>query len=103
MFVAQAGERRINRADHKLDIAPLESEHFRIAKRLRDYRVTRIQITEPHLFCRLCLFLSLMCKGHKGQRERRTQENRTSFPGSISKSSASESSVFGLITSSMNF
>jgi hypothetical protein len=48
MFVAQAGERRINRADHKLDPAPFESEHFRIAKRLRDYRVTRIEITEPH-------------------------------------------------------
>ena len=31
------------------------------------------------------------------------QENRTSFPGSISKSSTNESSVFGLITSSMNF
>ena len=30
-------------------------------------------------------------------------ENRTSFPGSISKSSTIESSVFGLITSSMNF
>ncbi len=30
-------------------------------------------------------------------------ENRTSLPGSISKSSASESSVFGLITSSTNF
>jgi len=30
-------------------------------------------------------------------------ENRTSLPGSISKSSPSESSVFGLITSSMNF
>ena len=30
-------------------------------------------------------------------------ENRTSFPGSISKSSTIESSVFGLITSSVNF
>jgi len=48
MFVAQAGERRINRADHKLDAAPFESEHFRIAKRLRDYRVTGIQITQAH-------------------------------------------------------
>src|ERR1051325_967266 len=32
-----------------------------------------------------------------------TYENRTSLPGSISKSSESESAVFGLITSSMNF
>jgi len=30
-------------------------------------------------------------------------ENRTSLPGSISKSSTSESSVLGLITSSTNF
>ena len=30
-------------------------------------------------------------------------ENRTSLPGSISKSSVSESSVFGLTTSSTNF
>ena len=30
-------------------------------------------------------------------------ENRTSLPGSISKSSTSESSVFGLMTSSANF
>jgi hypothetical protein len=30
-------------------------------------------------------------------------ENRTSFPGSISKSKTKESSVFGLITSSLNF
>jgi hypothetical protein len=48
MFVAQAGERRINRADHKLDTAPFESEHFRIAKRLRDYRVTGIKVTQAH-------------------------------------------------------
>src|ERR1051325_7339179 len=32
-----------------------------------------------------------------------TYENRTSFPGSISKSRISESAVLGLITSSMNF
>ena len=36
-------------------------------------------------------------------RARFSYENRTSLPGSISKSSPSESSVFGLITSSMNF
>jgi hypothetical protein len=46
--MAQAGERRIDRADHKLDPAPFESEHFRIAKRLRDYRVTGIQVAESH-------------------------------------------------------
>ena len=33
----------------------------------------------------------------------RYYENRTSLPGSISKSSARKSSVFGLITSSTNF
>ena len=33
----------------------------------------------------------------------RDQENRTSFPGSISKSRLKESDVFGLMISSMNF
>src|SRR5262245_13268039 len=38
-----------------------------------------------------------------GRTLRCSYENRTSLPGSISKSSTNESSVFGLITSSMNF
>src|SRR6267143_3668651 len=33
----------------------------------------------------------------------KNQENRTSLPGSISKSRLSESAVFGLMISSMNF
>ena len=48
VFVTQAGERRIDRTDYKLDAALFESEHFRIAKRLRDYRVTGIQIAQAH-------------------------------------------------------
>jgi len=58
-----------------------------------------------------CAPLSQYVDRHAGTRRppqmgrtlRCSYENRTSFPGSISKSSASESSVFGLITSSMNF
>jgi hypothetical protein len=46
--MAQAGERGIDRADHKLDAAPFESEHFRIAKRLRDDRIAGIQIAQAH-------------------------------------------------------
>ncbi len=79
--MAQAGERRIHRADHQFDAAPFEREHFGVAKRLRDYRVTRIQITEPHLFCRLCLFLSPVCKGHKGQRDKNDSGKPNVFPG----------------------
>src|SRR5438552_19201217 len=37
------------------------------------------------------------------KRATQNHENRTSLPGSISKSSVSESSVFGLTTSSTNF
>jgi hypothetical protein len=48
MFVTQTGERRIDRANLELDAAPFQSQHFGIAKRLRDHRIPGVKIAEPH-------------------------------------------------------
>lgn len=46
--MAQTGEWGINRADHEFDAPLLQRQHLRVAKCLRYYWVSRIQITEPH-------------------------------------------------------
>src|ERR1043166_6485007 len=92
----------MHRCDHQVPAPALELEHFRVAKRLGDDRVTRVEVAEAH-FRRLCRFRPRR-KGHKGQKGHKPRyENRTSFPGSISKSRVRESAVFGLMISSMNF
>src|ERR1043166_5402087 len=48
VFMAQTSEWRIHRADYELDAAPFQRQHFRVAKRLRDYGETGVKITEPH-------------------------------------------------------
>src|SRR6266568_8509969 len=115
MFVPQTGEWRINRANLKLDAAPLQRQHLSIAKRLRNDRIPGVKITEPHsLQLRIadCGLWMQSSESESGitlfQSEIRAlqsaiHENWTSLPGSISKSSARESSVFGLMISSVNF
>src|SRR6476620_2468136 len=46
--MAQRRLRRIKRAEDNFMFTPLQLEHFRIAKRLRQDRVTRIKITKSH-------------------------------------------------------
>src|SRR5215469_5403471 len=46
--MAQTAERRIHGTDHEFDVQSLKRQHLRVAKRLRDYWVARIQITETH-------------------------------------------------------
>src|SRR5215472_14249755 len=46
--MAQTAERRIHGTDHEFNVPSLQRQHLRVAKRLRDYRVARIQITETH-------------------------------------------------------
>src|SRR5215831_4504441 len=48
MFVPQTGERRMNRANPKVDTEPLQGQHLRIAKRLRNDGIARVKITKSH-------------------------------------------------------
>lgn len=48
MFVTQAGKWRIDRSDRQFETKPLQREHLRIAKRLRNDGIARVKITEPH-------------------------------------------------------
>src|SRR5438034_4087645 len=48
MFMAQTGKGWIDRADLKFEAAPLQRQHLRIAKCLRNDRIARVKITEPH-------------------------------------------------------
>src|ERR1700674_256817 len=43
-----AGQRRMDRADRERKAPPFEREHFRVAKRLRENRVTRVEVAETH-------------------------------------------------------
>src|SRR4051812_29701445 len=122
--VPDTRQRRMNRTDGKLETAPLELQHLHIAKRLREDRIARVEVAEAH--CGQCsgagpcaqsgirrrfgrwigrsardVLVVDLAKPRRSARS--TYENRTSLPGSISKSSESESAVFGLITSSWNF
>ena len=48
IFMAQHCLGRIKRAEDNFVFTPLQLEHFRIAKCLRQDRVTRIKITKSH-------------------------------------------------------
>ncbi len=48
ILMAQTGQRRINGADHQVEPQPLQRQHFGVAKRLRNNRITRVKITKAH-------------------------------------------------------
>src|SRR5213083_1820774 len=80
MFMAQTGKGWIDRADLKFEAAPLQRQHLRIAKCLRNDRIARVKITEPHRADDYAqrAKIAMTCSGR-------------------------ESSVFGLMISSVNF
>src|SRR5205823_1849251 len=107
MFMTQTRERRINRANLKIDTNPFQRQHLRVTKRLGDDGVARIKVTESHPA--RCLRAARRNSNAPKKscpesfRGRDGHEKRTSLPGSISKSNVRASCVFGLITSSINF
>jgi hypothetical protein len=48
MSMAKAHEWRIYRADFQVHAAPLQRQHLSVAKRLRNYRISGIEIAKAH-------------------------------------------------------
>src|SRR5204862_1777682 len=44
----------MNRPDREIEAAPLELQHFHVAKSLREHGVTRVEIAETHVKLRNC-------------------------------------------------
>src|SRR6266404_6039476 len=98
MFMSQTGKRRIHRADFKFETEALQRQHLSIAKRLRNNWVARIKIAKFHCGKRIpetgkeyTAASQLYGTLSNPKSAIRNQENRTSLPGSISKSSTRES------------
>jgi hypothetical protein len=104
VFMTKTRQWRVNRAYFQFHAASFQRQHLGITKGLRNHWISRVEVSKAYQHRQL----RVAGKNSNGRRDRRRvgrlfYENLTSLPGSISKSSTSDSSVFGLMTSSANF